>query len=117
MTHERYQNLNEFWGYYVQEHSQPLTRQLHFIGNMNLFLWLLFALWRRDWRLIVWSVISSYGFAWIGHFFVEKNRPATFEYPLMSAVCDMRMYYEMWRGTMDAEIAKYAHPVNTQDAG
>jgi hypothetical protein len=102
----RYQNLQEFWPYYVSEHKQPLTRQLHFIGNTNLFFWLLLGLLMRRKSLVVWAVVSSYALAWIGHFWVERNRPATFQYPIMSAICDMVMYYKMWRGEMDTEVEK-----------
>lgn len=104
---KRFKTLSEFWPYYVREHRQPLTRQLHFIGNTNLFLWLLFALLRRSPRLVGFAVVSSYAIAWIGHFFVERNRPATFKYPLMSGICDLLMYYKMWRGTMDTEVARH----------
>ena len=63
-------------------------------------------MWRRSLRLLSFAVASSYAFAWIGHFFVEHNRPATFKYPLKAAICDMIMYGKMWRGEMDDEIAK-----------
>lgn len=104
---ERYKTLKEFWPYYVREHSQPRTRQLHFVGNTNLIIWVFLALVRRKPKLLVWAVVSSYAFAWVGHFFVEKNRPATFQYPLMSGLCDLWMYVQQWRGKMDDEAARY----------
>jgi hypothetical protein len=107
-TQQRYKTLSEFWPYYVGEHSRQLTRWLHFVGNTNLIFWLLAALVRRSPRLLLFAVGSSYGIAWIGHFFVERNRPATFQYPVMSAVCDLIMYFKMWQGTMGEEVAKYA---------
>lgn len=107
MTEKRYKTLAEFWPYYVREHSRPLTRKMHFIGNTNLFFWLTLWLVRRRHKLLVVALISSYALAWIGHFFIERNRPATFKYPIMSAVCDLWMYVKMWRGTMDAEVARY----------
>src|SRR6266545_5740174 len=103
----RYRTLAEFWAQYVREHSRAGTRWLHFAGNTNLLIWLLLALWRRDLRLVVWAVASSYGLAWIGHFGVERNIPATFRYPVMAGVCDLLMFVKMWRGTMDAEVARY----------
>ncbi len=109
MTTTRYRTLEEFWTYYVNEHKKPLTRQLHFVGNTNLLLWLLLALFRRSLKLVIFAVISSYLIAWIGHFFVEKNLPATFRYPVMSAICDMIMYAKMWSGEMDHELTKYVH--------
>jgi hypothetical protein len=108
MTRRRYKSLDEFWPYYVGEHSRRLTRIFHFIGNTNLFIWLFMAMLRRRPRYVIWGVISSYIFAWIGHFYVERNRPATFEYPVLSALADMRMYGLMLRGEMRAEVEKYA---------
>jgi len=107
MLKNQFHALQEFWPYYVREHSKAGTRRLHFIGNTNLFFWLLLALLRLDLWIVLWAVISSYALAWIGHFFVERNIPATFRYPLQAALCDMYMYYKMWRGEMDAEVGKY----------
>jgi hypothetical protein len=107
MKNQPFHTLQEFWPYYVREHRQAGTRCLHFIGNTNLLLWLVIALVRWNIWIVLWAVVSSYTIAWIGHFFVERNIPATFRYPLKSALCDMRMYYKMWRGEMDAEVKKY----------
>ena len=107
MTQQRFHSIEAFWPYYVREHSQPLTRQLHFAGNTNLLVWLVIATLQRSLKLLVWAVASSYAFAWVGHFVVERNRPATFEYPIWSAVCDMWMYRNMLRGEMDVEVARY----------
>ncbi len=107
MKNQYFRALQEFWPYYVRAHSKPGTRWLHFVGNTNLFIWLLVALLRRDPWIVLWAVVSSYAFAWVGHFFVEHNIPATFRYPVQAALCDMLMYYKMWRGEMDAEVRKY----------
>jgi hypothetical protein len=111
MQKQRYTTLDEFWPYYISQHRKPLTRTLHFIGNTNLFFWLLLALVRRSPRLLMFAVVSSYALAWIGHFGVEKNKPATFDYPILSAFADMRMYWHMLNGTADGEIAKYLNDV------
>lgn len=107
------QQLDDFWPYYVTQHANPTNRQLHFIGNTNLFVWLLLALIRRRPALLVVAVGSSYTIAWVGHFVFERNIPATFRYPLLAALCDMRMYTKMWRGEMEAEVAKYASQRST----
>ena len=107
MKTNEYRTLSEFWPYYVNEHSQPLTRQLHFLGNTNLFFWLFLAFLKRSFFVMGFAVVSSYLIAWIGHFFVEKNMPATFRYPVKSAICDMKMYFKMWNGTMGDEVVKY----------
>lgn len=107
MDTKRYRTFAEFWPYYVNEHKRPLTRYLHFMGNTNLLVWLTLALLRRSVKLAGFAVISSYLIAWIGHFFVEKNVPATFRYPVWAAICDMVMYVKMWNGTMNAEVARH----------
>ena len=107
MPTQRYRTIDEFWPYYISQHKKPLTRQLHFVGNTNLFAWLILALFKRSLKLVGFAVVSSYALAWIGHFFVERNIPATFRYPVLAALCDMRMYFKMWNGTMDAEVARY----------
>ncbi len=107
MSAQKYSTLVEFWPFYVREHRQPLTRRLHFIGTSSLFAWLLLALVGRNPRLVPLAVISAYAWAWVAHFTVEKNRPATFKYPLKSLISDFVMYGKMWQGQMDQEVAKY----------
>src|SRR5258706_8349417 len=107
MQNQRFKTLDEFWPYYVRQHSQPLTRRLHFVGNTNLIMWLIVALAKRSLRLAVYAVVSSYCFAWLGHFGVEKNKPATFDYPVLSAVADIVMFWKMLNGEMDAELEKH----------
>jgi hypothetical protein len=108
MSGQRFSSLADFWPYYVQEHSHPWTRRMHFIGNTNLLLWLGVAILRRRPALVGVAVVSSYALAWIGHFFIERNIPATFRYPLLSARADIFMYSKMLRGQMADEVARYA---------
>jgi hypothetical protein len=107
---KQYETLAEFWPFYVSEHSKPLTRLLHFVGTTTLFIWLLVAVVRREARWLPLVVISPYAYAWVSHFFVEKNKPATFKYPLKSLISDFKMYGLMWQGKMEAEVAKYCSP-------
>ena len=104
---KRFKTLDEFWPYYVREHSKPLTRQLHFIGNTNLVIWMVVAASKRSLKYTLFGIFSSYVFAWVGHFLIERNRPATFKYPILSALGDMLMYQKMLMGTMDEEVARY----------
>jgi hypothetical protein len=108
MRIQRYQRFDDFWPYYVSEHANPLNRKLHFWGTNNLFFWLVLAIVGRSPKLVVFAVISSYAYAWIGHFLIEKNRPATLNYPFLSALGDLQMYVKTWQGQMDAEVARYA---------
>jgi hypothetical protein len=88
----------EFYPRYLREHSRRGTRILHFIGT-SLFLGLaLGAVATGRWGLLGAGVVAAYGLAWVGHFFVEKNRPATFQHPWFSLLGDFRLYADLWRG-------------------
>ncbi len=97
---KRYQTFREFWPFYLKEHSHPLNRRLHFVGTTLVNLTALAALvaGRPLWLLA--CPLLGYGGAWIGHFVVEKNRPATFQYPLWSLRGDYKMYGKMLRGQL-----------------
>lgn len=100
-------SFKEFWPYYVKEHSRPLTRRLHFVGSLgSLILLAIVASGERPAAAIPAALVWGYGFAWIGHFFVEHNRPATFRHPLWSFVGDWKMFWLMLTGKMDAELAR-----------
>lgn len=107
VVEQRYKTLEEFWPFYVREHRKPLTRGLHFIGTTTLFIWLMLAIAQRNPKFLIGALISPYAWAWLGHFGVEKNRPATFKYPLKSLISDFKMYFLMWRGRMGKEVARY----------
>lgn len=97
--------LTEFWPFYIAQHMKPATRRLHFAGTTIGLACLAAAVITRNAWLLLPGLILSYGLAWIGHFFIEKNRPATFQYPLLSLRADFRMYSLMWQGRMEREIA------------
>jgi len=95
----RYSSFAEFYPYYLSEHSNRTCRRLHFVGS-SLVLGVVLAVAigsLAPWWLLSLPVIG-YGFAWIGHFFFEKNRPATFKYPLYSFAGDWVMYRDIWTG-------------------
>jgi hypothetical protein len=102
-----FRSFSEFWPYYISQHSKAGTRWLHFVGNTNLFFWFALAAINLSWKMALFAVVSSYGFAWVGHFFVERNIPATFRYPIKAGMGDMLMYYKMIRGTLDEDLKKY----------
>lgn len=93
----RYTTYSAFFDFYLSEHSQPRTRALHYIGSSLGIAALIMAAAQRQPLWLLAGVIAGYGCAWIGHFFVEKNRPATFTYPLWSFVGDYHMF-ALWLG-------------------
>lgn len=102
---ERIESFEEFWPFYVRQHSKKLTRQLHFVGTtLAVGCAALGLLTRRRWLLLA-APVAGYGPAWLSHFLVEKNRPATFSYPAWSLAADFIMWGKMLAGTMDDEVA------------
>jgi hypothetical protein len=99
-------NYPEFWDYYVREHSQPMTRYLHFIGTSLGIVMLIWFLRSGAFVYIPICFVVGYAFAWFSHFVVEKNKPATFKYPLWSFISDYKMMFCMVIGKMDAEVER-----------
>lgn len=102
----RYQSLEDFWPYYVSEHLNPVNRTLHFVGTNLGLISALFGVIFISSAFFLAALFFGYGFAWIGHFGFERNKPATFKYPLLSLRADFRMYGLIARGEMDAEIRR-----------
>lgn len=96
----------EFWPFYVREHSVPACRALHFIGSTLGLVVLGAAIYTRTWWLALVALVVGYGFAWIGHFFIEKNKPASFSFPLWSFMADWKMWWMMLTGRMGAELER-----------
>ncbi|PIA68228.1 Mpo1-like protein [Pseudomonas sediminis] len=97
-TTERYQSFAEFYPYYLQEHSNPVCRRLHYVGSLLVLTNLAYALLTQQWLWLLAMPLAGYGFAWIGHFIFEKNRPATFDYPLYSLMGDWVMLKDAFTG-------------------
>lgn len=95
---ERIQSLKEFYPYYLSEHQHPVSRILHFTGTSLIFLWLVLAIVQRNAWWLVLIPLVGYGFAWVGHFFFEKNRPATFQYPGYSLASDFILWWHLLTG-------------------
>lgn len=106
MSHDRFETFEEFWPFYVKEHSKKATRILHFVGTTVAIACVAGGLvTKRRWLLAI-APIVGYGPAWMSHFFVEKNRPATFDYPFWSLRADLVMWSKTLRGQMDAEVER-----------
>ena len=96
----------EFWDFYVQEHNKPATRALHFVGTSLGLLLLFWLIWRGTWYYFPVSLVVGYAFAWFAHFVVEKNKPATFQYPVWSFISDYKMMWYMLTGRMGREVER-----------
>ena len=103
---ERIQTYDEFYKYYLTEHSNKICRLLHVIGTTIVFALLFTAIYHGTPKLLIMIPIAGYGFAWVGHFFFEKNKPATFKYPLWSLKSDFKMYFDILSGKISLDSKK-----------
>ena len=101
-----FETFDDFWPYYVREHSKKLTRQFHFVGTSLALACVAGAVFGKKRWLWLAAPVAGYGAAWISHFFIEKNRPATFKHPLWSLQGDFVMWGKMLAGTMDGEVER-----------
>jgi hypothetical protein len=101
---QRFASFRQFWPFYVREHARLGTRVLHFIGSTLVLLTVTFAIVSARPLLLLLAPVAGYGFAWVGHFGIEKNRPATFKYPVYSFIGDWVMYGKTLAGTMGGEV-------------
>jgi hypothetical protein len=106
MSKPEIQSFEQFWPYYVREHSQPGCRATHFIGSTLVLALVGLVIYSNNYWLLLALPIVGYGFAWFGHFLIEKNRPATFKYPLWSLMGDWKMWWLMLTGRMRPEIER-----------
>ncbi|HKK87677.1 MAG TPA: DUF962 domain-containing protein [Saprospiraceae bacterium] len=95
---ERIESFRKFYPYYLLEHQNPTCVKLHFIGTGLFILCLGLLIVTGSWWYLLLGAVCGYGFAWVGHFFFEKNKPATFQYPFWSLSSDFVMFYDLLRG-------------------
>ena len=103
---ERIKTYDEFYKFYLTEHKNKTSRTLHFIGTFLVFILIGIAIYKNwSWKWFLVPVVG-YGFAWIGHAFFEKNKPATFKYPLWSLISDFKLFFEILLGKRSFDSAK-----------
>ena len=95
---KKYKNIKEFYRYYLTEHEGKHTKLFHFIGTALSIYFLIRLFVTLEPINLLFALLSGYGFAWVSHFFIEKNKPATFTYPFFSLVSDYIMFWEILRG-------------------
>ncbi|NVJ49099.1 MAG: DUF962 domain-containing protein [Gammaproteobacteria bacterium] len=97
-----------FWPFYLGEHRSPTARSLHYLGTSASLIMLGVVISMQAWPWLWLVLVAGYGPAWIGHFFFERNRPATFQYPLWSLLADYKMFAFAITGRLRDEYQKYS---------
>ena len=104
VTEKKYKSFWSFYPYYLTEHGDIKNRTLHFIGTAGLLIILALAIFLQKWWMLALIPVCGYGFAWFGHFFIEKNKPATFTYPLYSLGSDFVMFWHILTGQINKKL-------------
>jgi hypothetical protein len=107
---EPFQSYSEFWPFYLREHGQPATRALHYSGSIASVIVLVWVIVTQNWWWLLAVPVLGYAPAWIGHFFIERNKPASFKAPFWSLISDYRMCALFLTGRLGAELRKYQIP-------
>ena len=102
----QYTTFNQFWPHYLREHAKPGTRMSHYIGTGLGLIAIATAVLTGNWLLILLVPLLGYSFAWVSHAFVERNKPATFTYPVWSLMSDYKMFFLALSGRLAPELEK-----------
>ncbi|MCO4798893.1 MAG: DUF962 domain-containing protein [Colwelliaceae bacterium] len=98
---KEFKTFKSFYPFYLSQHKNAICRRLHFIGSLLVLITIVYAIYYGDYKLLWLLPIIGYGFAWVGHFFFEKNKPATFTYPLYSLIGDWVMFKDILIGRIN----------------
>lgn len=101
---KKYHSFWSFYPYYLTEHKNPVSRALHFTGTLLIFICIFLGIITGKWLWFIIIPVCGYGFAWLGHFFFEKNKPATFVYPLYSLGSDFVMFWDILTGQIGKKL-------------
>jgi hypothetical protein len=100
MHSARFSTFSGFYPYYLAEHKNLTCRRLHFIGFLLILIIIAVAIFLENYSLLGLVPIAGYGFAWVGHFFFEHNKPATFSYPFYNLLRDWVMFKDILLGKL-----------------
>jgi hypothetical protein len=100
MNEKKYRRFRDFYPFYLSEHANKVSRRLHFTGTSLALALLITSVATQRWWLIAVALLQGYAFAWVGHFFFEHNKPATFKYPGFSLMGDWRLWWEILTGKL-----------------
>lgn len=100
-----YKSFEEFWPFYLRQHSKPRTRAFHYVGTSLVVALALAALVMGRWWLLLAMPVAGYAFAWVSHAAIERNRPATFTYPAWSLRADFKMWWLWLTGRLGPDLA------------
>lgn len=106
----RLSTYDEFWMFYLRQHSSRNCRVLHYVGTSVALVFIALLIFVGNLWYLLGAVAAGYSFAWVGHFFIARNRPATFTYPVWSIFSDFRMYFLALTGCLDSELKKANAP-------
>ncbi len=95
MTSREYRSFKDFYPFYLTQHNSKINIALHFIGTLLVVFLLIYSILSKNGYFLLLIPIFGYGFAWVGHFFFQKNKPATFKYPIWSLFADFLMFYHV----------------------
>ncbi len=109
---KKYKSFRSFYPYYLTEHADATNRVLHFMGTLGLLALLIVAIVLQKWWMLALIPVCGYGFAWVGHYFIEKNRPATFTYPMFSLASDFVMFWHILTGQLNKKMAEAKRNIN-----
>ena len=101
---DKFSSFAQFYPYYLSEHRHPVCRALHYIGSALVIIVLLYSLFSQQWRWLWLLPLIGYGFAWVGHFAFEHNRPATFKHPFYSLAADWVMLKDFLTGQLKHKL-------------
>ncbi|WLD91779.1 DUF962 domain-containing protein [Alkalihalobacillus sp. AL-G] len=104
---KEFNSFTQFWPFYLQQHAKPATRGWHFVGTSFVFICIITAIGTMNYWYIALAPVIAYSFAWISHFFIEGNKPATFGHPLWALRADFQMFGFMLSGKLGKELGKH----------